>query len=130
MEAQEKGGVSIREYLDMQIAGVVKELNHVREKIAHEKELGTEKSLALTKALELQAEKYEQRLTALNHEAQRLRLMVTSEMFDEVIGSLRKEIDILTQWKSRSEGKSAVSNFIAIVSVAVAATALILSIYK
>lgn len=130
MEAQEKGGVSIREYLDMQIAHVKIELGHIRDKIAHEKEMGTQASKALTKALELQAEKYEQRLTSLNHEAERLQLMVTSEMFDEVIGSLRKEIDVLIQWKSRSEGKSAVSNFVAIISVAIAATALVLSIYK
>lgn len=130
MEAQEKGGVSIREYLDMQIAFVNKELTHVREKIWHEKELGTAASLALTKALELQAEKYEQRLTALNHEAQRLQLMVTREMFEEVVGSLKKEIEDLRQWKSRSEGKSSISSIIAVISTAIAATALILSIYK
>lgn len=137
MEAQEKGGVSIREYLDMQISHVKVELGHIRDKIAHEKELGSAASKALTKALELQAEKYEQRLEALNHEAERLQLMVTREMFEEVVGSLRKEIsgnrkeiELLTLWRSRSEGKAAASNFIAIISAAIAAIALILSIYK
>lgn len=130
MEAQEKGGVSIREYLDMQIEFVNKELIHIREKISHEKELGSRASEALTKALELQAEKYEQRLTALNHEAQRLQLMITRDMFEEVVGSLKKEIEELRQWKSRSEGKSSVSSIIAVISTAIAATALILSIYK
>lgn len=128
MEAQEKGGVSIREYLDMQIEFVNKELVHIREKIAHEKEMGTASSAALRKALELQAEKYEQRLTALNHEAQRLLLMVPREMFDEVVSGLKKEIEDLKQWKSKSEGKSMASNVTSIISVAIAATALILSI--
>lgn len=130
MEAQEKGGVTIREYLDMQISFVKTELNHVREKILHEKELGSRASEALTKALELQAEKYEQRLDALNHEAERLSLMVTSEMFDEVVGSLRKEIDELKQDRAKREGRSSVSSIISIIGVAIAAAALVFSIYK
>lgn len=130
MEAQEKGGVTIREYLDMQIAFVKSELGHVREKILHEKELGSRASEALTKALELQAEKYEQRLTSLNHEAQRLSAMVTREMFEEVISSLRKDVDELKQERSKREGRSSISNIISIVGVAIAAAALFFSVYK
>lgn len=127
---EEQGSVSLKEYLDMQIDFVNKELIHIREKIQEEKELHTAKSDASKEALELQAEKYEQRLTALNHEAQRLQLMVTREMFEEVTNSIRAKVSILEEAKSRQEGKASVANVIAIISLAVAIMAILLRLWK
>jgi cell fate (sporulation/competence/biofilm development) regulator YmcA (YheA/YmcA/DUF963 family) len=75
-----------------------------------------EKFKALQKALKLQAGKYEERLTALNGEADRLHKMqeqyVPREVFDRTIDELRKELRLLSEWKTKQEGKSQLLQYI------------------
>lgn len=137
MEAQEKGNVSLREYLDMQIAFINKELAHVRDRIAHEKEIYNKDSEAIRLALEEKAEEYEKHLAALNNEAKRLSQMVTKEMFDverkaekERYDRLDKEITILRDYKSKQEGKAAISSITSIIGLLIAIGAFLFSIYK
>lgn len=75
-----------------------------------------EKLKALEKALELQAKEYERRLTALNGEADRLHKMqeqyVPREVFERMIDELRKELRMLSEWKTKQEGKSQLLQYI------------------
>lgn len=75
-----------------------------------------EKFKALQKALKLQAKEYERRLTALNGEADRLHKMqeqyVPREVFDRVVDELRKELRVLSEWKTKQEGKSQLLQYI------------------
>lgn len=75
-----------------------------------------EKLNALKKALKLQAKEYARRLTDLNGEADRLHKMqeqyVPREVFDRVIDDIRKELRILSEWKTKQEGKSQLLQYI------------------
>jgi len=75
-----------------------------------------EKFNALEKALELQAKEYERRLTALNGEADRLHKMqeqyVPREVFERMLDELRKELKSLSEWKTKQEGKSQLTQYI------------------
>lgn len=75
-----------------------------------------EKFNALEKALKLQAKEYARRLTDLNGEADRLHKMqeqyVPREVFDRVIDDIRKELKILSEWKTKQEGKSQLLQYI------------------
>lgn len=75
-----------------------------------------EKLRALQKALKLQAKEYARRLTDLNGEAGRLHKMqeqyIPREVFDRVIDDIRKELRILSEWKTKQEGKSQLTQYI------------------
>lgn len=75
-----------------------------------------EKLKALEKALELQAKEYERRLEGLNGEAGRLHKMqeqyVPREVFERMIDELRKELRTLSEWKTKQEGKSQLTQYI------------------
>lgn len=68
-----------------------------------------EKFCALEKALQLQATEYKRRLKELNGEAGRLRSMQTNyiprEVFEKEVEILKRDIEILTASKLKSEGK-------------------------
>jgi DNA repair exonuclease SbcCD ATPase subunit len=86
-----------------------------------------EKFKALEKALELQAKEYERRLEDLNGEAGRLKAMkqelASREVFDRTIDELRKELKVLSEWKTKQEGKSQLTMYIpwiiAIISIVI-----------
>lgn len=131
MEAQEKDGkVSLREYLDFQIASVLRSIRHVKKRVKIKDELDE-------KALELQFNEYERRLTALNHEAQRLSLMIPRTEFDIVKGNIEKEIEevrsnvtIVKLWIAKQEGIQARSQVIAALAGLISLVAVLLTIFK
>lgn len=75
-----------------------------------------EKLKSLEKALELQAKEYERRLDELNGEAGRLHKMqemyVLREVFERTIDELRKELRILSEWKTKQEGRYQLTQYI------------------
>jgi hypothetical protein len=112
-----------KEYID-------KEVNHLKELLAKEKELDS-------KALVLQFGETERRLEALNHEAARLSLMIPKDQFELVHSQIRKEgerrdddIKVIQLWISNQEGKAARSQLIAIASIIVSVIAIVLSFIK
>ncbi len=108
--------ITLREYLEQRIKNLRKHFKH------HAKTTGEE--------LKRQAIEYERRLGELNHEAERLQLMVPKTLFDEVVAQFRKELTELQLARASQEGGRARSQLIAIVSTMVAVVALLLNIFK
>jgi hypothetical protein len=93
-----------------------------------------EKFKALQKALKLQAAKYEDRLSVLNGEAGRLTRIqeqyIPREVFDRVIDDIRKELKLLSEWKTKQEGKSQLLQYIPWVLTAVSLAVSIVMMYN
>ena len=119
MAIEKEHSVSLKEHLELKIDYVDKNVVHVRELI-NERD----------KAKDLQAKEYERRLEALNHEAARLQLMVTKDLFDEVIGSIREEVTAIRLWRSNEEGKAQQSKWIAIAALIISAIIGVLSLIQ
>lgn len=128
--------VPLDKHFEFQITNLKSDYAHIRELMDKDAELVATKEGLTQRALELQFKEYERRLEALNHEAQRLALMVPREMFQEVVETVRKDInknsDILIAlqlWKSNMEGRAARSQLLAVLSIVVAMGALILRFF-
>lgn len=130
MEAQEKGNVSLREYVDFQIAATIRTIRHLKKRIKV-------KDVLDDKALKLQFDEYERRLTALNHEAQRLSLMIPRTEFDIALTNLSKEINEISNtvktiqlWVSNQEGKQSRAQWISIIATLISLVALLMTMFS
>lgn len=111
------------ENVTVQIAVLNKDIELVKERIAHEKELNTLSSQGVVKALELQAKEYERRLGILNNEATKLATMQATYMPREVYESEKKESDsklqTLIEWRSNMQGRMVAAGFVWTIIMAV-----------
>lgn len=81
----------------------------IEREIAHLKELHRAEMDAIKLALNLQAKEYERRLGELNHEAERLALMVPREEYEKFEERVNAELKSSRSWQDNMTGKLAVS---------------------
>lgn len=123
-----------KEYYDFKL--LEEQINHLRELMdARERIIVLEERIREgDKALLLQRVETDRRLGVLNGEHENIKQNQAKSVLREVYKTEQdeqdKKIQVLLDWKSNSEGRQAVSKWIAIIAVIIAAISLVLNILR